>query len=199
MTEKRLKGKIVICQADEVVKKVAELKPAAVLSIEHPGVKQGEAGFAPRLTDGTPQMILCFWDSEQLVERGPDIEQVEQGLAFAMEHIMKGDIIIHCQGGISRSTAVTLGVLSQLNPGKGEEELIKMLLDIRPIAAPNIIIVDLVDQLTGRDGRLLHAVNDNAGITAARKKSEAEREIARKEKSEKIIPLAPRPGNKQKP
>src|SRR5665213_907458 len=98
MTEKRPKGKILICQADEVVKKVAELKPAAVLSIEHPGVKQGEAGFAPRLTDGTPQMILCFWDAEQPLERGPDIEQVEQGLAFAMEPVSYTHLRAHETG-----------------------------------------------------------------------------------------------------
>lgn len=161
-------GTIVICRASEVEKKAAELKPAAVLSIEHPGVKEGEHGWVPRLS-GTTQKILSFWDSEQKVTGGPDIEQVEQGLAFVMENIVKGDVIIHCHAGISRSTAMALGALSLLHPHKSEEKLIEMLLELRPKAAPNIIVVEMIDQLTGRKGKLLKAVRDNKQISTARK------------------------------
>lgn len=169
---------ITICRADEVVEKVKALHPGAVLSIEHPGVKPGEKGYAPRLMDGTPhsatadtpQMILTFWDTEdKRVPQGPDREQVKRGLEFILPHVAAGEnVIIHCQAGISRSTAMALGVLSTLNPQDDEKTLIKKLLALRPQAAPNIIVVGLVDELTGRHGKLLKAVLDNPQFTAAR-------------------------------
>src|SRR3954463_15443362 len=139
-------GKIIICRADELEETVKSAKPAAVLSIEHPDATLGK-GAAPRLTDGTPQKILTFWDSEHPVTDGPDIEQIEQGVAFVMEKITKGDVIIHCHAGKSRSTAVALGVLAQLHPHMDEKALIDKLLQIRPQAAPNILVVEMVDKL----------------------------------------------------
>jgi len=184
-------GTITICRADELVEKVAQIKPAAVLSIEHPGVTPGEKGHAPRLTNGTPQLVLTFWDTEiKQVPQGPDLEQVERGLAFIMEHVTKGsDVIIHCHAGKSRSVAIALGVLSALHPHEDETALIKKLLAIRPEAAPNIIIVEMIDKLTGRNGKLLKAVNDNARLTAARKQADIGRAKWREENPEKISPF----------
>lgn len=161
-------GRILICRADQLPAAVEKFHPAAVLSIEHPGVAPQETGAAPRLSDGTPQMILAFWDIEATIAGGPDIAQVEKGLAFVMDHIREGDVVIHCSAGISRSTALALGVLSILKPYKNEDELIELLLKIRPIAAPNIVVVDMVDRLTGRQGKLAAAARRNATITAAR-------------------------------
>jgi predicted protein tyrosine phosphatase len=168
-------GKIIICRADEMVQKKEETKPSAVLSIEYPGVMPEERGAAPRLDCGTPQLILSLWDSEHVVAGGPDMEQVEQGIVFILEHISRGDVIVHCHAGKSRSVAVALGALALLHPQKSEDALIDILLDIRPIAAPNIIIVEMVDELTGRDGKLLQAVRDHEKITAARERTEARR------------------------
>ena len=167
-------GGLIICRADELLQKTAERKPAAVLSIEHPDATAGQ-GAAPRLTDGTAQLILSFWDSELPVAGGPDIEQVEQGLAFVMEHIAEGDVIIHCNAGKARSTALALGVLALLNPHSSEKELVDKLLVLRPEAAPNTIVTGMVDELTGRNGRLLQAVQDNPTITTARAQAKAGR------------------------
>ena len=169
-------GKITVCRADELVAKVAKLKPAAVLSIEGPEARPEDASYSPRLTDGTPQMILGFFDYPDVNgPGGPEIEQVEAGLAFIMERITKGDVIIHCTLGKSRSAAMALGVLSQLHPHDTEAELLKKLLAIRPIAAPNIIVVGMVDELTGRGGKLVKAVLDHPGLTAAREAAIASR------------------------
>jgi predicted protein tyrosine phosphatase len=184
-------GNITICRADELVDKVAALKPSAVLSIEHPDVKPDESGYAPRLTDGTPQMILNFWDSEIPVPNGPDIEQVEQGMAFIMEHVTKGDVIIHCRAGKARSVAIALGVLSQLYPHENEAALVKKLIALRPQAAPNILVVEMVDKLTGRNGKLLQAVLDNSQITAARIESNIRRDNWHKQNPEKFPPPKP--------
>lgn len=158
---------IIVSRADEVGRIMKEKKIVAVLSIEHPDVKAGERGYAPRVT-GVPQKILTFWDSEQVVHRGPDIAQVEQGLAFVMENISKGGVIIHCQAGKARSAAMALGVLSILHPYEDEKALVERLLKIRPQSAPNIIVVEMVDRLTGRQGKLLQAVKDHPVLAAQR-------------------------------
>lgn len=170
-------GKIIICRADPVVKKTAELKPVAVLSIEHPGAQPGDHGAVPRLSDGTPQKILTFWDSEHPVADGPDVDQVEAGILYTVEHLKKGDVIVHCHAGISRSVAVALGALSMIHPRKNENELIEMILDIRAKAAPNIIVVELADKLTGRNGKLLAAVKAHPQIAYSRKMAERGRRM----------------------
>ena len=195
---------IIICRADELVDKVAKLKPAAVLSIEGPEARPDDASYAPRLKDvlphsaasDTPQMILKFFDyPEENGPGGPDIEQVEAGLAFIMERITKGDVIIHCTLGKSRSAAIALGVLSQLHPHATEAELLEKLLAIRPIAAPNIIVVGMVDELTGRGGRLVKAVLDHPGLTAAREAAIASRAEYIKKHPIRINPPQNKPKN----
>ena len=170
---------IIVCRASELLKRTGEYTPAAVLSFEHPGVSPGEPGYAPRLADNgfddIPQLVLTFWDSEQDVPNGPDKHQVEKGLAFVMAHIEEGPVIIHCKAGKSRSVAMTLGVLSKLYPEKPEGELIDMLLAIRPQAAPNILMVEMLDELTGRGGKLTQAVLDNKVLSDQRAQAESNR------------------------
>jgi len=190
-------GNIIICRVDELTSKVSEVKPAAVLSMEHPGVVEGQNSYTPRLKDGTPQMILTFWDSEIPVPQGPDRAQIKQGLDFVLEHIKDGDVIIHCHSGKSRSTAMALGVLAALHPEETEAALVNELLAIRPEAAPNIIVVKLVDELTGRHGKLLQAVLDNPQMSEARKVATANSAAWRARHPEKFPPAqnlrAPQP------
>lgn len=167
------KNRIIICRASELLEIVEKEKPQAVLSIEHPGATTGGA---PRLSNGTLQKILCFWDSEQPVTDGPDIDQVTQGIFFVLEHLDKGDVVVHCHAGKSRSTAVVLGALALRHPEKGAEELITFLLEIRPGAAPNIIIVEMVDGLSNRKGELLAAVQKHPDISTARQEAEIGRQ-----------------------
>lgn len=70
------------------------------------------------------------------------VAQINHALSFACEH---EDLLIHCQAGIARSTAVALGVLMQrLND---EDKAFAALRDIRPEAMPNRHVLRVVDQL----------------------------------------------------
>jgi predicted protein tyrosine phosphatase len=168
-------SRIIITRADEVLQVIPAQPVVAVLSIEHPGSVAGERGAAPRL-QGVPQLILCFWDSEQKVNNGPDISQVQAGMDFVLAHLEKGDVLIHCHAGKSRSVAIALGVLALQFPDDDENTLLEKLLEIRPIAAPNIIIVEMVDSLTGRGGKLLSAVLNHPQISEQRKQTEENRQ-----------------------
>ncbi|TAL27956.1 MAG: hypothetical protein EPN97_15745 [Alphaproteobacteria bacterium] len=188
MIDKDNINEIIVCGASDLLEEVAEEEPAAVLSMEHPGVSPGEPGHAPRLAesgfDDVPQLILTFWDSEQKVPNGPDRAQVQKGLDFVMDHIKDGAVVIHCKAGKSRSAAMALGVLSKLHPEKPETELVEMLLAIRPQAAPNILMVEMLDDMTGRGGKLVKAVLDHPVVSAQRAQAEENRRSLAREKPE---------------
>lgn len=209
MTDKPEKAektkRIIITRADEMVRTLdtaandnSAAKVVAVLSIEHPGVQPGAKGSAPRLDETphahVPQLILSFWDSEQVVHQGPDLPQIEAGLAFVMEHLEKnedGAVLIHCHAGKSRSVALALGALSLLHPEKPEMEILDILLEIRPIAAPNIIMVEMLDALTGREGRLIKAVLEHPVIDAQRRQTEQNRQDLLRERPEILQKMHP--------
>lgn len=53
-----------------------------------------------------------------------------------------------------RSAALALGIIAE-RFGKGhEDESVAKLLEVRPIAAPNLIVLDLLDQALARGGAL---------------------------------------------
>lgn len=187
--------RIIVTRADELLATLGETPVAAVLSIEHPEVEKGQRGSAPRLSDHgqghIPQLVLAFWDSEQVVHNGPDPEQVAEGLAFVLEHLKSGTVLVHCHAGKSRSVALVLGVLAQMHPEEDEESLICRLLEIRPIAAPNILMVGMVDTISGREGRLLQAVLDHPVLTAQRGQAESNRQKMLQDRPELLKKLYP--------
>jgi predicted protein tyrosine phosphatase len=70
----------------------------------------------------------------------------------------KGKVLIHCEAGVSRSTAAAL-ILYACWLGAGREgEVMRRVLAQRPLAIPNRRMVELADHLLNRDGRLLEAL-----------------------------------------
>jgi predicted protein tyrosine phosphatase len=183
-------GRIIITRADEVLETLKKENVVAVLSIEHPTAETGGRGAAPRL-DCRPQKILSFWDMEQKVPQGPDRTQIEAGVQFILDHLEKGDVLVHCHAGKARSVGIVLGALAVKYPEKDEATLIEELLILRPIAAPNIIVVEMVDQLAERGGKLLQAVLNHPTLTAQRAETEKNRQAAlakRPEIAKKLFP-----------
>ena len=99
-----------------------------------------------------------------------DINEPTEGLVHATEddahrliHFIaawdrKAPMVIHCWAGISRSTASAFAALCALNPEADEMELAQMLRKASPSATPNRLITAKVDQVLGRKGRMLRAV-----------------------------------------
>lgn len=66
-----------------------------------------------------------------------------------------GTLLIHCEAGISRSTATALIMYAcWLGPGR-EDEAMERVIAQRPSSSPNRRMVELADKLLGLDGRLL--------------------------------------------
>ena len=71
-------------------------------------------------------------------------------------------ILIHCEAGISRSTATALIMYAcWLGPGR-EREAMERVRKQRPTAVPNRRMVRLADALLGREGRLIDALGERA-------------------------------------
>jgi predicted protein tyrosine phosphatase len=134
-----------------------------VLSILDPDWPDPEAFVA---YDPHHRTILRFHDA---VEPGanvvlPQLGHVEAILAFgrALGHDAEardeGHLLIHCHAGVSRSTAAMAMLLAQLYPDEDEDRLFGRLLEIRPQAWPNSVMIGFADDLLSRGGRMTEAL-----------------------------------------
>ena len=69
----------------------------------------------------------------------------------------RGTLLIHCEAGVSRSTATALIMYAYWLGYGREDEAMQRVLAQRPYALPNRRMVALADRLLGLDGRLLEA------------------------------------------
>ena len=93
-------------------------------------------------------------------ERGPHPWHVEKVIDVAHKIQRKsGNLLVHCEAGISRSSAAALTVFATwLGTGK-EQEAVDQTYAAQPDAWPNSQFVELADELLGRDGALIAAVD----------------------------------------
>lgn len=72
----------------------------------------------------------------------------------------KGDILIHCNRGVSRSTAAAFVVMCMRAPDVDERVLAGLLRKAAPYADPCPMLVSYADEILGRDGRMIEAIED---------------------------------------
>jgi predicted protein tyrosine phosphatase len=88
----------------------------------------------------------------------PCDEHVQQLIGFVQDWDRRAPMVIHCYAGISRSTAGAFVAACTLNPQRSETVIAQALREASPTATPNIRIVTLADQILGRDGRMVGAI-----------------------------------------
>jgi len=87
-----------------------------------------------------------------------DVQRIIQ-LAKQLEST-SGKVLIHCEAGVSRSTAAALIIYAcWLGQGR-EREAMERVIAQRPYAIPNRRMVRLADRLLQLDGRLIQARDD---------------------------------------
>lgn len=89
----------------------------------------------------------------------PSVEHVEQLLAFVRGWERTAPMVIHCWAGISRSTASAFAAACALAPERDEAAIAQALRAASPMATPNRRIVAVADDLLGRNGRMVDAVD----------------------------------------
>jgi predicted protein tyrosine phosphatase len=88
----------------------------------------------------------------------PHEEHVGNLLRFVLAWDRGAPMVVHCYAGISRSTAGAFVTICALNPQRDEMKIAQALRDASPTATPNLRIVRIADQMLGRNGRMISAV-----------------------------------------
>jgi predicted protein tyrosine phosphatase len=147
---------IIVCGLSAVEAQVARHGARSVISLlgpETPHRSFPDIGSARHLR-------LTMHDIVEAMEgfSAPRATDAERLLAFIREWDRQEPLLIHCWAGISRSTASAFTALCLLRPEESEEELAWELRAASPSATPNRLIVSHADQLLGRQGRMIRAV-----------------------------------------
>ncbi|MFK0330315.1 tyrosine phosphatase family protein [Rhizobium sp. NPDC090275] len=101
---------------------------------------------------------IAFKGTGNLV--APDETHVREIIDFAAEWDQTTPLIVHCWMGVSRSPAAAVIAALSLRPNQSEEALAQRLRAASPYATPNMRIIEIGDQLLGRDGRLVKAIKE---------------------------------------
>ncbi|MCA3554531.1 protein-tyrosine phosphatase family protein [Aestuariivirga sp.] len=103
---------------------------------------------------------LYFHDIVQPIDGHvpPRAADAEKMIAFFQDWDRAAPMLVHCWAGISRSTAAAFTALCLLRPQADEEELAFELRAASPSATPNRLIVSLADEVLGRNGRMVKAI-----------------------------------------
>ncbi|SON54720.1 putative protein tyrosine phosphatase [Hartmannibacter diazotrophicus] len=88
----------------------------------------------------------------------PGVHHVETYLEYIADWNRTGPLVVHCFAGISRSTAAAYIAAATLEPNRDEEELAQTLRKLAPSATPNLRLVTIADDILGRGGRMVRAI-----------------------------------------
>ena len=94
--------------------------------------------------------------ADVITELGATEQDIQQIITLAQElQSVSGRVLIHCEAGVSRSSAAALIMYAcWLGPGEEHEAMMRVLTQ-RPIAMPNRRMVELADRLLDRKGHLV--------------------------------------------
>jgi predicted protein tyrosine phosphatase len=146
------------------VDQFAERNVTHLLSLEDPGTpKETPAWFKG------PHVQLHFHDVDRPGELGTSsgvapgkghVTEILRVGASCLEAATAGRVhlLVHCHAGISRSTAAAFAVITQAIGIESATEALQFVLDHRPEAYPNLLIVQHADRLLKADGRLVAAL-----------------------------------------
>jgi len=96
----------------------------------------------------------------------PTESDVQALLAFGRELVEEArerpdtHLLVHCHAGISRSTASMALILAQARPDRPPADALAEVVRIRPVAWPNLRLIEIGDGMLGLDGRLVAAARD---------------------------------------
>ncbi|EHS52533.1 hypothetical protein PDO_1461 [Rhizobium sp. PDO1-076] len=88
----------------------------------------------------------------------PQAAHVGQIIDFARSWDREAPLIVHCWMGVSRSPAAALIASLAVAPEDDDEDLANRLRAASPFATPNMLLIEIGDQMLGRGGRLIAAV-----------------------------------------
>ena len=112
-----------------------------------PGFELCANGIRLEFNDDTGEIGPQRWHVEQVIDFGRRVEH--EG----------GRLLVHCEAGISRSSAAALTVFATWLGAAKEREAVEKTYAAQPHAWPNSQLVEHADELLRRGGALIAAVN----------------------------------------
>ena len=88
----------------------------------------------------------------------PAASHIEDVLTFARTWSREAPFLVHCWAGISRSTAAAYILLCDIRGPGCEVATARELRELAPHAQPNRLMIRHADQILGREGRMIAAV-----------------------------------------
>jgi predicted protein tyrosine phosphatase len=148
---------IIVCPLSKVQPLVDEHGVRHVVSLLAPDTPHD----TPRGVSAERHLKLYFHDIVQDMEghRPPRPEDAMKLIQFLRTWNCDGPIMIHCWAGISRSTAAAFVTLCMFRKQVDETELARELRAASPSATPNRLVVSLADDVLGREGRMVSAID----------------------------------------
>jgi predicted protein tyrosine phosphatase len=148
-------AEIHVCSLLAVPDTAARIKPSHLITLLGPG----PTAATPHHMDSANHLRLIFNDisapRDGLIH--PAEEHIAAVLAMAHKWDQAAPLLIHCWAGISRSTASALITACALRPDVDERVFANALRAASPSATPNPLMIDIADQMLGRNGRLVAA------------------------------------------
>ena len=147
---------LIICGLSEVERVIARRAPSHLITLLDPAsMIATPAG----LGEGR-HLRLGVNDIAEVLDGlvAPSESVVAEIIAFARDWDESAPMLVHCWAGISRSTAAAFAIACERSaPGK-EAAIAQAMRAAAPHAYPNRRIVALADDLLGRQGRMVDAV-----------------------------------------
>jgi predicted protein tyrosine phosphatase len=104
---------------------------------------------------GDHHLVLFFDDTERMDDK-QWVSVSPWHIQRALEHtagLTENDrLLVHCKAGISRSTAMAIGIMIQ--HGMSPAQAFLHVQDVRPILLPNRLMIEFIDQHFELDGEL---------------------------------------------
>lgn len=146
--------KVYVSSRSQVSKVTGKVGATHVLSLLDPGKR-------PWLHPKTELKNWKLFIFEDVIDpnydRAPTKDHVEQILAWARNLPPDAVLLVHCEAGISRSTAAALAILVQYHGIDQIDRCVDLLFGVRPESAPNPLIAKYADELLNCNGKLLDA------------------------------------------
>ncbi|OYX34333.1 MAG: hypothetical protein B7Y99_05665 [Caulobacterales bacterium 32-69-10] len=147
---------LIVCPLSKVEAVIAERAPSHLITLLDPAfLIDTPAGLEPsrHLRLGVNNIVEAT--EGRIV---PDEALVTRIVAFGRDWDARRPMLIHCWAGISRSTATAFVLACERNPQTAEAEIAAAMRTASLHAYPNRRIVALADDLLGRGGRMVDAV-----------------------------------------
>jgi predicted protein tyrosine phosphatase len=111
---------------------------------------------------GPPHLHLIFddVDSHDPLYIMPLVEHLHRVFAFTADLTANDRVLVHCLAGISRSTAMAIGILIQ--HGMTYQDAYDQIAAIRPQLAPNRLIIQYIDAHFALGGKLARLITANS-------------------------------------